>query len=231
MRRPFHRNLILPALETALLLVDLQEEQRSDPQYNAAGITTVLGQAARLLKAARAGGLPIAHAQYIRDFNVIAPRPFEVISEQGRPMFSAAASGQTDICAEVAPVTGDAVFVKNDASSFEGTHLHDWLQAQGTHWLVVCGVWTEACIAATVRDAIALGYRVLLVKDACASGSKYMHETAVLHLANRLYGGGICDTDRACDLLAGRGAGVWQIGDPVPFRFDGTTLTALYNAL
>jgi len=57
--------------------------------------------------------------------------------------------------------------------------------------LMVAGVWTEACIAATVRDALALGFRVLVVKDACASGTEAMHQTAILNLANRLYGGAV----------------------------------------
>ena len=34
-----------------------------------------------------------------------------------------------------------------------------------------CGVWTEACVDATVKAALKLGFRVALVKDACGSGS------------------------------------------------------------
>ena len=109
----------------------------------------------------------------------------------------------------MAPTADEVVFTKNDASAFLGTGLNQWLTDYNTKWLVICGVWTEACIAATVRDAIARGYRALLVKDACGSGSKAMHETAVLNLANRLYGGGICDTDRAVSMLNGRKAEVW----------------------
>ena len=69
--------------------------------------------------------------------------------------------------------------------------------------MVIAGVWTEACVAATVRDAIAPGIHVLLVKDACGSGTVAMHKMAILNLANRLYGGAVADTERACDLMAG----------------------------
>jgi maleamate amidohydrolase len=58
-----------------------------------------------------------------------------------------------------------------------------------------------------------------------------MHETAVLNLANRLYGGGICDTDRAVSMLNGRKAEVWQVSDPVPIRFTNDTITNLYDQL
>ena len=68
---------------------------------------------------------------------------------------------------------------KNDASAFcEGT-LQPLLRDAAVEWLIVAGVWTEACVAATVRDAIALGIRVLLVKDACGSGTVAMHQTGI----------------------------------------------------
>ena len=52
--------------------------------------------------------------------------------------------------------------------------------------------------------ALKLGFRVVLVKDACGSGSIAMHQTGILNLANRLYGGAITDTAGACRLMAGR---------------------------
>lgn len=82
-----------------------------------------------------------------------------------------------------------------------------------------------------MRDAIASGYQVLFVKDACGSGSKAMHETAVLNLANRLFGGGICDTARAVAMLNGLPAQVWQMVDPVPIRLEHDTITEFYDQL
>lgn len=231
MRPAFHEEITLPEDKTALLLVDLQEEQRSDPDYYAHDIEAVLANAARLLEAARAAGQSVAHAAYVRDFSVEPPRPFEAVRADGAPTFSDAASGLTKICAEVAAEDDEPVFAKNDASAFKGTRLHQWLGDQGAEWLVVCGVWTEACVAATVRDAIVLGYRVLLVKDACGSGGAAMHQTGILNLANRLYGGGVCDTARAVRLLDGGTAPVWRTTDPVPMRFDYDTIIEFYERL
>jgi len=221
----------LSSSRTVLLLVDIQEEQRSNPDYRAHGFDRILSNASKLLKTARLNAYQIAHAQYVRDFSIEAPRPFKATQTDGSPIFSDAAAGQTAICAEVAPTPDETVFTKNDASAFEGTGLNQWLRGNNAEWLVICGVCTKACIAATVRDAITHGYHVLLVKDACGSGSAAMHETAVLNLANRLYGGGICDTDRALKMLKGGKAEAWQISDPVPICFAHDTITYLYDQL
>ena len=231
MRLPVLKQLNLSNRECAFLLVDLQEEQRSDRDYHAHGFVKVLANASLLLDAARSNAFHVAHTAYVRDFAVERPRPFETVLPNGSPAFSDAAGGLTAICAEVAPTEKEQVFVKNDSSAFRGTDLDSWLQEIEVEWLIICGVWTEACIAATVRDAIVAGYRVLLVKDACGSGTKAMHETAVLNLANRLYGGGICDTARAATMLNGRTADVWKMGDPVPIRFDFDTITDTYDQL
>ncbi len=231
MRLPVLKQLNLSNRECALLLVDLQEEQRTDPDYYTHGFEQVLANASRLLDTSRSNAFHVAHATYVRDFAVEPPRPFEATRPDGSPTFSDAAGYLAAICKEVAPVGEEQVFVKNDASAFRGTDLDRWLKDIKAEWLIICGVWTEACIAATVRDGIANGYRVLLVKDACGSGSKTMHETAILNLANRLYGGGICDTARAATMLNGGTTNVWQIVDPVPLRFDFDTITDFYDQL
>jgi nicotinamidase-related amidase len=50
-------------------------------------------------------------------------------------------------------------------SGFGGTDLHAWLQAQGVHRLFVGGLATDYCVLATVRDALGLGYAVVLLLD------------------------------------------------------------------
>jgi nicotinamidase-related amidase len=215
----------------ALLLVDLQEEQRSDPLYSTADFATVLANAHRLLLAARKHKVPVFHAAYRRDFAVRPPRPFEPGVANGAPVFSQKDSPLTEICREVAPVAGEVVIHKNDASAFEEGSLQARLARLGIEWLVVAGVWTEACVAASVRDAMTAGLRVLLVKDACGSGSAAIHQTAILNLANRLYGGAVADVARAEVLLAGAEATVWTTDRPVPILYNLRDATKHYESL
>jgi nicotinamidase-related amidase len=226
-----HRTIRLDPKRAALLLIDFQEEQRADPLYKAAGFDAALANAARLLEAARQMSVPVYHAAYQRDFAVMPPRPFEPASPEGRPLFSDAANPLTALCSELAPLAGETVIVKNDASAFGERQLGSLLAEARTEWLIIAGVWTEACVAASVRDALAAGLRVLLIKDACASGTQAMHEVAVLNIANRLYGGAITDTDTALSLMSGKAGDVWITERPVPILFDYVTAGERYRAL
>jgi maleamate amidohydrolase len=214
-----------------LLLVDFQEEQRSDPLYRVAGFPGVIANARRLLDCARRQGLPVFHAAYKRDFTRVPPRPFEPVAGDGTPAFSDVANPATEICAEVTPAASEFVTIKNDASAFCEGDLLTALRSRNIDWLAIAGVWSEACVAASVRDAIASEIHVLLVKDACGSGTVAMHEVAILNLANRLYGGAVADTTRACALMAGGEADVWVAERPAPILFDYDHAHALYEAL
>lgn len=225
------RKISLDPAHAALLLVDLQEEQRHVREYAVEGIESVLGNARRLLEAARKRPIKVFHAAYRRDFAKVPPRPLEHLSPDGGPAFSDKDSPLTAICAEVAPRDGETVIYKNDASAFCEGSLAPLLRQAAAEWLIVAGVWTEACIAATVRDAIAHGIRVLLVKDACGSGTVAMHQTGILNLANRLSGGAVAGTAAACSLIAGEEIDVWVPERPVPLLFGYADAEKTYEAL
>jgi len=225
------RGLSIDPKRTALILIDLQEEQRSDPLYSVEGYATVLANAGGLLQAARANSVLTVHAAYRRDFQAVPRRPLEFASADGRPTFSDKDSPLIAICREVEPHDGEPVLFKNDASAFCEGELAPLLRAAAVEWLIVAGVRTEACVAATVRDAITQGIRVLLVKDACGSGTKAMHQTGVLNLANRLSGGAIAGTEAALRLMSGAEAELWVPERPVPILFGYDDAEKLYEAM
>lgn len=225
------RSLSIDPRRAALVLVDLQEEQRQVPHYAVANFEAVLENARRLLKAARTNAVLIIHTAYRRDFQAVPPRPLEPLSPDGGPAFSDKDSPLTAICGEVQPRSGEPVLFKNDASAFSEGRLEPLLRRAAAEWLIVAGVWSEACVAATVRDAIERGIRVLLVKDACGSGTVAMHQTAILNLANRLSGGAVASTEAASRLIAGAEAEVWVPERPVPILFGYEDAEKHYEAL
>ena len=211
--------LTIDRSKTAALFIDLQEEHRQDKRYLVEGFADILANVQRLQATARRNHVPLYHWAYVVDLDS-QDRPFHPVGADGKSAFSDKNDPLTAICPEVAPVNGEARLIKAEASAFRSGSAARDLKSRGIEWLVVAGVWTEACIDATVRDAVAAGFRVLLVKDACGSGSAAMHQTGILNLANRLYGGAVTDTSGACRLMAGETVDVWMVEGSVPLRYS-----------
>ncbi|WP_407492089.1 isochorismatase family protein [Pseudooceanicola sp. MF1-13] len=224
-----HSPLTLPLTRTTVLPIDMQEEHRRDPRYLVDGYDHVLANAAQVIGAARHGGVRVLHAGFRRDFDKVPPRPFEPTESEGTPAFSDPDTPDIAFCPEVAPAPGETILWKNDLSCFAEDGFDDLLGRP--EWVVIFGVWAEACVAATVRDAVARGIRVLLVKDAIGSGTVEMAQTGLINLANRLYGGAVCDAETACALLAGEPREVWQLVGSAPLRYRANDIGAVFDGL
>ena len=69
----------------------------------------------------------------------------------------------------VAPLPGEKIISKNEVSSFKGTDLGDFLKSNRIDTLVICGMQTHMCVEAATRAGSDLGYKCILVHDACAT--------------------------------------------------------------
>lgn len=223
--------LSIDTTKAAALFIDLQEEHRRDSRYLVEGFGTIIANVQRLQQAARRTGIPVLHAAYKVDFARQPSKPFHPVMADGTSAFSNADDPLSAICGEVAPVGGETVFVKADASTFAAGDAALRLKGQGLEWLFVAGVWTEACVAATVKDAVELGFRVVLVKDACGSGTTAMHQIGILNIANRLYGGAVTDTAGACRMMDGETVEAWAVKGAAPLRFTYENAADLYKSL
>jgi nicotinamidase-related amidase len=92
-----------------------------------------------------------------------------------------------------------ATIDKTRYSAFVGSSLLAHLQARDADGLIVTGSETDVCVLATVLDAVDLGYRVIVVRDAICSSSDEGHE-AQLRVYHRRYGAQI-ETADAEDVL------------------------------
>ena len=88
---------------------------------------------------------------------------------------------------EIKPEKDDHVIIKRRDSAFQDTELRVWLQSVGINVLVFCGVDTSICVETSIRDAFNLGYDIVLISDATASGIKKHYETT-LDLVRDYYG-------------------------------------------
>lgn len=113
-------------------------------------------RAASVLEAARAAAVPVIH----------------VVHRGGR---FEAESPDVAICEGVAPREGERVFTKTRAGSFSTTGLDVLLRETGRDQLVLMGVATSGCVLSTLRWAADLGYRLVVVKDACDDADEEVH--------------------------------------------------------
>jgi ureidoacrylate peracid hydrolase len=88
-----------------------------------------------------------------------------------------------DILPEAAPHGDEMVLRKITSSTFISTSLDLILHNMGIDTLVICGLVTNGCVESTVRDARDLGFRVILVSDACATWTRDLHENALRYIS------------------------------------------------
>ena len=68
------------------------------------------------------------------------------------------------------------VIDKTRYSAFAEPRLIEHLRQRETDALIVSGSETDVCVLATVLDAVDIGYRVIVVRDAVCSSSDQGHE-------------------------------------------------------
>lgn len=66
----------------------------------------------------------------------------------------------------IAPAPDDLVLVKKRASGFHGTNLSSHLNSHGVDTVILTGVTMAGCVRHTCEDAIAEGFRPIVVRDA-----------------------------------------------------------------
>lgn len=197
----------------AHLLIDMQQEDG----FRLHDFEAVTRNNALLADAVRAAGLPLLYSRHVNAADGSDLPPAEPCDAEGRPMSYRAGTYQVEILDCLAPQPGDLVFDKPRYSCFQRSDLDARLKRMGVTRLGVSGVLTDACVLATVLDAFALGYRVDLVVDACTSTTAAAHYSAVLILANWVYGIELFATDQYLRALRGESHTSWRPAEPDQF--------------
>lgn len=150
----------------ALLIIDLANAwTRPGNAFTCEGIDTIIPANQQLLAAFRARGLPVVYTTTAYDV-IDGPAsdmglwrykiPTEVLK---------AGSEEAAIDERIAPRADEIVIVKKRASAFHGTHLSGMLKAAGVDTVIVTGVTACACVRNSVEDAIAEGFRPIVVRE------------------------------------------------------------------
>lgn len=135
-------------MAVALLVVDVQRELVGglEPGRRAAFLGTLRG----LLERARAGDVPVVYVRHEDEALVPGTDDWQIVDE-------------------IAPRPSDPIVEKRYCDAFRETDLAEVLRRLDADQIVVCGMQTEFCIDATIREGERRGYRVALVGDGHAT--------------------------------------------------------------
>ncbi|MFI9060265.1 cysteine hydrolase family protein [Streptomyces sp. NPDC053429] len=158
----------LPRLaDTTLVMIDYQNTYRSGVMA-LEGAERAVTAGARLLSAAREAGIPVIHV--VNDGG--EGTPYDIRAEIGA------------ISAEVAPVAGEPVVVKQFPNAFHETGLEKVLHEAGAgKELVLAGFMTHMCVTFTAEGAFHRGFRPTVVAEATATRALTVPDGTVLPAA------------------------------------------------
>ena len=103
----------------------------------------------------------------------------------------------SQIVPALAPRGDEIVVTKTTDSALTGTNLRLVLHNLGITQLVCGGIFTDQCVASTVRSLADESFEVIVVEDGCAAATDDLHAKE-LEIINMIY----CHVMRADELLA-----------------------------
>ena len=185
---------------SALLVVDFTVGFSDPALFGGGNIDPAVKRTVRLLEFFRARKLPVAFTRVVyaddgSDGGIFATKqPRLLMLTERHP------AGQ--VVPELAPLAGELVVRKNQASSFFGTNLAPWLVQQGADTVVVTGCTTSGCVRATVVDAISYNFRPIVARDCVGDRALAPHEASLFDLQQKY--ADVLERDAIIGILANR---------------------------
>lgn len=100
-----------------------------------------------------------------------------------RPVHAVAGTYGSDFIKELYPEGDEYTIPKRRHSAFAHTDLDLYLREENLDTVVVTGVWTNVCVRSTAADALYNAYRVITLRDCCASKTEEMHNYGLKDLS------------------------------------------------
>lgn len=142
-------------MKTALIIIDIQNDYFPGGRMELTGAEQAVLRAQEVLAYFRGHNLPVVHIRHL--------------SNRPTATFFLPDTDGIEIRPCVAPLPGEAVFVKNFPNSFRETPLLEHLRGLGIERLVLTGMMTSMCVDSTARAAFDLGFQNVLLHDAMAT--------------------------------------------------------------
>jgi len=193
---PEPEDIQLPAAETALLVIDIQNTYIEPPQepeqhqhwapFLERMNKTVIPNCAQLITACREAGVEIVFARIAclkldgRDRSLSQKKPGwnYLLLPKDR--------NDSQIVPELAPQPDDIQVCKTTDSALTGTNLRLILHNMGIKNVIAAGIFTDQCVSSTVRSLADESFNVVVVENCCAAGTMDLHHKE-LEIINMIY--------------------------------------------
>ena len=153
-------------VKPALVNIDLANAwTREGNPFTCGGMDTILPATLEVLSAFRARGLPVIFTTTAYDIVEGEHTDMGLWGKKIPAEVLRVGSELVQIDERLARRTDEMLIVKKQASAFRGTNLNSYLNACGVDTIVVTGTTASACVRATVEDAIADGFRPIVVRE------------------------------------------------------------------
>lgn len=152
----------------AIIHIDMANAwTREGHNFTCRNMDTIIPACQQLNEHARAKGVPVIFtttAYEVLDVNL--PSDMGLWSQKIPVETLDPTTDAAEIDSRIAPEPGELVITKKRASAFPGTNLQQFLTVNRIDTVIVTGVTAAGCVRHTVEDAIAEGFRPIVVKEA-----------------------------------------------------------------
>lgn len=163
----------------ALMIIDMQKIGMTMVPT----VKDIIPTTKTILNGWRKTDLPIIFKLRIQRASGIDVEKFRIPLFQKKP-FLVEGTPEAEVFQELTPRDDEFIVKGSRFSGFFQTDLQLVLTRLGIKTLVICGVQTPNCIRATVMDALAYDYNVIVLSDAVTAQTPEIHEANLLDMKN-----------------------------------------------
>jgi biuret amidohydrolase len=140
----------------------------------------VVGVIDKLLDAARGAGVAVVYTRvaWKSDYSDLIPNsPLLGMVVQNKCLVDG--TEMAEIVLQLSPHAGDIVVTHKRVGGFTDSDLDEQLRARGIETVLFAGVATNASVEGTARQASDLGYRTVIISDACSAADQSAHDASL----------------------------------------------------
>jgi len=189
--------------ETALLVIDVQNTYLSRPDRASLDATgqaaydawtpfhermngMVIPRTAEMLRLARAHGIECLFARIACQTADGRDRSLSQKLPGWNNLLLPKDEHASQIVPELSPQGDEVVVTKTTDSALTGTNLRLILHNLGIRNVICAGIFTDQCVASTVRSLADESFQVVVLEDCCAAGTDALHQQE-LAIINMIY--------------------------------------------